>query len=102
MKKSFLFFTVIAISMSISSADAQVKQRAKNQHVRIVQGVKSGELTHAEAKNLAHKEKDVRQDVKEAKADGKVTPAERKDIRQDQRKASRAIYRKKHNERERN
>ena len=35
------------------------------------------------------------------KADGKVTPAERNQLRKDQNKASRDIYRKKHNEKER-
>ena len=34
-----------------------------------------------------------------AKVDGKVTPAERAKIRQDQNKASRDIYRLKHNKR---
>jgi hypothetical protein len=102
MKKKIILMTALVMVMAIGSVTAQVRQREKNQHARIVQGVKSGELTKAETKNLARKEKDVRQDVREAKADGVVTPAERKDIRQDQRKASRAIYRKKHNERERN
>ena len=34
-----------------------------------------------------------------AKADGVVTPTERKEIRKDQRQTSRKIYRKKHNSR---
>lgn len=102
MKVKFLLVTTLLIAIGVSNANAQVKAREKNQHARIRQGVKSGELTKAEAANLAHKEKDVRQDILQAKSDGVVTPVERKEIRQDQRQASRAIYRKKHNNRERN
>ena len=89
MKTRYLVFSAIIIMMWTNNVKAQVRQRAKNQHARIVQGVKSVELTPAETKNLVKKEKDIRQDVREAKADGVITPAERKDIRQDQRKASR-------------
>lgn len=83
-------------------ADAQAVNRTKNQHHRIKDGVKSGELTRAEAANLRKDQKEIRTEVKDAKADGLVTPVERKEIRQDKRKASREIYRKKHNNRDRN
>lgn len=51
---------------------------------------------------MINDQKEIRQDVKEARADGTVTKDERKDIKQDQRQASRKIYRKKHNNRDRN
>lgn len=102
MKLKFLAAAVIAMTIGINSAEAQVKQTAKNQRHRIRQGVKSGELTKAETVNLAKQEKENRQEVKAAKADGVVTAEERKEIKQDQRKTSRAIYRKKHNNRDRN
>ena len=99
MKTKFLVATALIMAIGINSASAQVRKRERNQDARIAQGVKSGELTKAETKNLVNKEKDVRQDVKEAKADGVVTPTEKKEIRKDQNQASRAIYRKKHNNR---
>jgi hypothetical protein len=102
MKVKFVAALLILMAIGISNADAQVKAREKNQRARIKQGIKSGELTKAETANLAHKEKDIRKEKRAAKADGVVTPAERKDIRKDQNQASRAIYRKKHNGRERN
>ena len=102
MKRKILVATAIVMAMGIGSASAQIRKREKNQHARIAQGVRSGELTKAETKNVVSKEKDVRQDVKAAKSDGVVTNAERKEIRRDQNKASRTIYRKKHNNRERN
>ena len=102
MNRKFLLATALIMAISIGSASAQIRQREKNQRHRIVQGVKSGELTRAETKNVIRKEKEVKQDVKEAKADGVITGSERKEIRRDQNKASRTIYRKKHNNRDRN
>jgi len=100
--KATVLAAAIVLGAIFNNADAQIKQHAKNQHQRIKQGVKSGELTKAETVNLAKDQKEIRQEVKAAKADGNVTTAERKDIRQDQRQASRKIYRKKHNNRDRN
>ena len=91
----------IILAFGINNANAQVR-RAVHQHQRIRQGVKSGELTKAEAVNLRSDQKNIRQEAKEAKADGVVTKEERKDIRQDQKQESKKIFRKKHNERERN
>ena len=90
----------LVMGASVSSADAQIRHRAQNQHQRIRQGVKSGELTRREAKNLRDDQKDLHQDVMLAKADGKVTKGERKIIRKEENKDSREIYRKKHNKRE--
>ncbi len=100
MKKVFL---VAAVLFAVVTVNAQAtKQVSKNQHQRIKQGVKSGELTKHETKKLVAEQKDIRQDKKDARADGVVTKDERKDIRKDERKASADIYRKKHNKRDRN
>lgn len=88
----FLLFAIL-----VSTADAQANQRR-----RIRQGVRSGELTKAETVNLRKGQKDIRQDKRQARADGVVTPTERKEIRQEKRQESRKIYRKKHNGRTRN
>lgn len=102
MKMKLLLAAIVAFCFTISSADAQAGKRARNQHQRIKQGVQSGELTKAEAVNLRTDQKDIRQDVKEAKADGVVTRDERKEVKQEQRQESRKIFRKKHNMRTRN
>lgn len=91
-----------ALSIMLITAGAVNAQTTKNEHRRIRQGVRSGELTRRETKTLAEQQKDIREDRKEAKADGVVTGAERKEIKQDKRQASRSIYRKKHNRRDRN
>lgn len=103
MKAKLLATAILIISLGIGNeASAQVRQSARNQHQRIKQGVKSGEITRSEGRTIAKKERDVRQEVRQAKADGVVTASEKKDIRKEQRQASRTIYRKKHNRRDRN
>ncbi len=103
MTLKLLSAAIVALALSINTADAQtVTGKAQNQRQRIKQGVKSGELTKAETRNVVSDQREIRQDVKAAKSDGTVTKEERKDIKQDQRQASRKIYRKKHNNRDRN
>jgi hypothetical protein len=99
--KTKILFSAIIMALAISNADAQTGKQIR-QHKRIKQGVQSGELTRAEAINLRKGQKEIREEKREARADGVVTPAEKQEIRQDQRKESRKILRKKHNNRDRN
>ncbi len=92
---AFLFF------IGLANANAQTVKAPRHERQRIKQGVRSGELTRAETRNLVNQQRDIHQDRKEARADGTVTRAERKHIRRDERKASRSIYRKKHNKKDR-
>lgn len=73
----------------------------KTQRERIKQGVKSGEITRVEAAKIAKEKQDVRQAKVIAKADGAVTAEEKKIIRKERKQASRTIYKKKHNNRNR-
>ncbi len=77
----------------------RITKRQMNQKARIRQGVKSGELTKGEARKLRQEQKTIQAEKQMAKADGKVTPAERAKMRKDQNKASKDIYRLKHNKR---
>ncbi len=102
MKTGKLFLAgAIMFSMGISAADAQIKGHAQNQKERIKQGVKSGELTRNETQNIIQDEKEIKQDVKLAKADGDITHDDRNIILKEQKQVSREIYRKKHNCRDR-
>lgn len=90
--------TIAALAMFlIIAGNLQAQTVPANQRHRIREGVRSGELTRNEARQLHSQEKDIRKDKKEARADGVVTPAERKEIRKDERSTNRNIYRKKHN-----
>lgn len=79
-----------------------INKRQKNQRQRTRQGVRSGELTKKETAQIVNQQQEIREDKKEAKADGTVTAQERAAIQREQHKASRNIYRKKHNRRDRN
>jgi len=76
-----------------------INQRQKNQRARIRQGVQSGQLTKGEAARLRSEQRTIQAEKQMAKTDGKVTPAERAKLRRDQNKASKDIYRLKHNNR---
>lgn len=78
--------------------DPVVNQRQANQTGRIVNGVKSGELTHDEAHELRDGRRDIRQTEQEYKADGALTRDERIDLHQDLNQQSRDIYEAKHDE----
>lgn len=73
-----------------------IDQRLQNQEKRIDQGVKSGALTGQEATRLERREAKIEGDVAKAKADGVVTPQERKRLNRELDNQSRAIHREKH------
>ncbi|HEY8278003.1 MAG TPA: hypothetical protein VIH99_00175 [Bdellovibrionota bacterium] len=77
-----------------------VDQREANQEKRIEQGKESGALTNHEAKKLERRQKRI--EGAEAKAmgnDGKIGKHEARHLNRMQNRASREIYRKKHNAR---
>ena len=100
-----LVLVVLTSSALVASADPKPKhlkhtpgvtRREANQEARIAEGVKSGELTKSEAKQLQGEEKAIRTEKRAYKADGVVTPAERKDLHQDLNQASKDINAEKH------
>ena len=105
-KPLFSLIAALALFACSHAASAQtatpgINARQHNERDRIHQGVASGELTRPEAARLRAREADIRQDKVAAKSDGVVTRDERQDIRKDERRASRAIYRQKHDGQER-
>ena len=91
----------LILSAASFSANAQVAPAAKAStlpadNARIRQGVRSGELTPAERARLKSKERNVRQERRDYRADGTVTPGERADLRKDKKNLSKSIYRQKH------
>jgi hypothetical protein len=81
--------------------DPRVNARQQNQHQRVKQGVRSGELTRRETGVLAREQRDVRQLEREYKSDGTLTRDERIDLHQEQNQASRHIYEQKHDAQDR-
>ena len=81
--------------------DPGVNKRQQNQHQRVRQGVRSGELTRRETGALAREQRDVRQLERAYKSDGELTRAERVDLHQEQNQASRHIHNQKHDAQDR-
>lgn len=89
--------TVIASAAAAGTRTPRVDRREARQHVRIAQGVRSGELTRREALRLRAHQMRIRAMERRAKADGVVTLRERRRLNRALDRESRAIYRLKHN-----
>lgn len=81
--------------------DPGVNTRQHVQRDRVGQGVRSGELTKSETKELAAEQRAIRKEEREYKSDGKLTKDERKDLHQDLNAASKNIYEEKHDDEKR-
>ena len=77
--------------------DPVVQQRELNQEQRLQQGVNSGQLTPREAGRLDAQQARIQQQESAMKSDGQLTRRERARLTSEQNRASRNIYRKKHN-----
>jgi len=101
--KVSLLMTALVVSAQTFAADGHagrhdpgVNHRQHHQDARIKQGVKSGELTHEEAKGLRQDRREIRQKEHAYKADGTLTKDERKDLHQDLNAMNKEIYQEKH------
>jgi hypothetical protein len=104
MKKITIILTVMAFAGLIfadSSLAGRIGKRHFRQRERIHQGLKSKELTKRETRALVHEQHRIQRTQKKALNDGVLTPKERARIEIQQHKASRDIYRLKHNDRTR-
>jgi hypothetical protein len=108
MKRIFsLVFTVSLLFGITAIASAQthtprINQRERNQQRRINQGIRSGELTRGEARRLEAQQGRIRADEAIDKADGKVTPKERRQLERELNRTSKHIYNQKHDRQTRN
>jgi hypothetical protein len=73
-----------------------IKNREARQQKRIDQGAKSGGLTDIETARLARQQGKIEADREKALADGKITKKEKTKLTREQNRASRRIYRQKH------
>ena len=101
MKTSIRALVAIAACVTAFSATAQTQtnvadQRQQNQANRIAKGQATGQVSNQEAARLNAGQAKVDGMKQGAKADGKVTRAERKAINKEQNKQSRRIARQKH------
>src|SRR5580700_8663946 len=99
MKNVILAVAAAAVLAVTLPADQKIAQRKENQQDRIAQGVKSGQLTAGETAKLEKQQQGINREeagMREANG-GKLTGADKKALNQQQNRASRNIYNKKHN-----
>ncbi|MGH8618583.1 MAG: hypothetical protein ACREUW_12905 [Burkholderiales bacterium] len=96
---------VLAVSLLAASVTAEaaggrerggVNQRQSNQQHRIEQGVRQGDLTRNEARNLGQQQRHIAREETRYRADGHLSHGERADLRHDQNQANRDIRRERH------
>lgn len=101
MKLSMFAAALLAVStsMAMGQTSATVNQRKENQQDRIAQGVKSGQLTAGETRNLESRESSINHEEHAMRRadDGHLTRADRTALNRRQNRVSHSIYRDKHN-----
>ncbi len=95
-------FIVALLTGNTMLAQSSINDREKRQQRRIGAGVKNGELTKKEVRKLEREQARIHAKEAKAKADGEFTAKERAKIQKQQNKASRHIYRQKHDRQDRN
>lgn len=93
---------LLALGLAVPAfARAPLYGEERNQMRRIQQGIYSGELTRGEARVLRKEQRNIRRLKKRFLRDGRLSKHERRTLRYRYKKASRNIYRLKHNYRTR-
>jgi hypothetical protein len=93
--------TLCAGILPLASSAATINQRQHSEQARIHQGVRSGELTRPEARRLEEEQAKIRVDERFARRNG-LTAKERERLDKELNKASKDIYKQKHDNQERN
>lgn len=92
-----IFVAILLIAVNTSWAKGGIAHRQMKQSNRITDGLKSGEITHRELVRLNKEQWRIQQAIRKAWADGRLKPHERRRIHRLQDRASKHIYRHKHN-----
>jgi hypothetical protein len=91
-----LVMAFLQVPAMAGTNDPGIQKRMENQEKRIEQGVESGQLTPREAGRLEAREAKIKQDELRMKSDGELTARERARLTREQNRASRRIFRQKH------
>ncbi len=95
-RKFAIAAALAAISIPALAGTPRLDAREHNQRDRIVQGVRSGELTRPETRRLIAGERRLHRHERYAKSDGIVTRGERARLQRNANRMSARIYRQKH------
>ncbi len=89
-------FAATTLLPSLATA-GPIRARQKQQQVRIVHGVRQGDLNRSEVKRLERQQLRIERSRRRAWSDGTLTRRERTRLHLQQDKASAHIYRARHN-----
>jgi Ni/Co efflux regulator RcnB len=99
MKKIVLIAAMVFLAstglVQAQRATKSTSGRQVSQQARIGEGVRSKELTRHETVRLEREQRRIQLEKKAAKADGTVTPREKRFLRREQNRANRHIHRQK-------
>ena len=98
----FVMCAALAPAAWAGTRSPSVNRIEHREQVRIHQGIRSGELTRAEAARLEAEQAKIRVNERFAKRDGELTAKERQRLHKELHHASRDIYRQKHDHQDRN
>jgi hypothetical protein len=102
MKTAILALAAFGLAAAGSAEAGTINHREHRQSARIREGVQSGELTRRETRRLVGQQAHIRaEEYRYRHNDGELGPRERADLRHDENRASRSIYRQKHDEQSR-
>ena len=92
-------FLALGTVPAFAQSSAEIQQRKDNQQERIANGVKSGQLTPGETRNLESKEAGLNREERNMRAqdNGHLTSADKAKLNRQQNRLSNQIYDKKHN-----
>jgi hypothetical protein len=96
MKARIAWLALALLPGAAGAAQAQINQRQHEQHRRILQGMRSGELTSREFRRLRMEQAHIRRQEMRARRDGDFSARERVRIQRELNRASRSIYKEKH------
>lgn len=100
MKSNIIKSLILAGALAAALGAQTIPERKENQQDRILQGVKSGQLTAGETSRLEGREARINRETRRDRAanGGHLTRGERARVQRQQNRVSRSIYRDKHNE----
>ena len=96
MMSGLLAAMLVAASVPVTAAERErngVNQRQQYQQQRIQQGVRQGDLTRGETRQLQGEARDIRREEHAFRSDGRFTPAERQQVNRNLDQLSHNIYR---------
>jgi hypothetical protein len=90
--KKFLIVGVLALLMGgATEALAQRRGNDRSDRQRVRRGVRSGQITRDEARQIRERERQLRAERRTYRSDGVITREERREIRRDEREQDRYI-----------